>query len=338
MGLRVSFWSSSGLAVGFLVCLGFDLTAEAKEKNVRPAAEEGANKASSASEYLRLLRDKDERPLELQTAIVHFVPADDTRKGLSVDLIAAVHVGEQSYYQRLNERFRDYDALLYELVAPEGTRVPKGGVKSSHPVSQLQTALKNFLDLHFQLDHVDYQSKNFVHADMTPEMFSKSMKDRGETIWGLFLRVLGQSMAQESKSDGWFDFKLLMALVDKNRALRVKRLLAEQFEDLEGVAAAFDTGGGSTLVTERNKRALEVLGQEITGGKRRLAIFYGAAHMPDMARRLIADFNLKPVGHEWLTAWDLHEPVKARPRAAAAKDAGPGDQKPAKPAASASHR
>lgn len=320
MGLRVSVLSVSGLALGLLISLGFDLTAAANEKEDQRAAKEQSAKERAAgapakTEYLRLLRDDEGRPAELQTAIVRFAPADESRKGMTVDLIAAVHIGEKSYYERLNERFRDYDAVLYELVAPEGTRVPQGGVKSKHPVGRLQTALKDFLDLNFQLDHVDYQSENFVHADMTPEAFSKSMDDRGETVWGLVLRALGRSMAEESKSDDWFDLKLLMALVDKNRALRVKRLLAEQFEDLEGVAAVFDSGDGSTLVTERNKRALEVLAKEIASGKRRLAIFYGAAHMPDMARRLAADFNVKSVEQEWLTAWDLHQPVKAtRPK------------------------
>lgn len=312
MGLRVSLLSLSGLALGLLISLGFDLTAAASEKEVQRAAKERAAGASAKTEYLRLLRDDEGRPAELQTAIVRFAPADETRNGMTVDLIAAVHIGEKSYYERLNERFRDYDAVLYELVAPEGTRVPAGGVKSKHPVGRLQTALKDFLDLNFQLDQVDYQSENFVHADMTPEAFSKSMDDRGETVWGLVLRALGRSMAEESKGGDWFDLKLLMALVDKNRALRVKRLLAEQFEDLEGVAAVFDTGDGSTLVTERNKRALEVLAKEIASGKRRLAIFYGAAHMPDMARRLAADFNVTSVKQEWLTAWDLRQPVKTK--------------------------
>lgn len=314
MGLRVSVWSSSGLAVGLLICLGFGPTAAAKDKGARPASKEAASKDSAESEYLRLVRDDQSQPSELQTAIVRFVPADGTRQGLTIDLVAAVHIGEKAYYEKLNERFRDYDALLYELVAPEGTRVPKGGVKSKHPVSRLQTVLKDFLGLYFQLDQIDYQSENFVHADMTPEMFSKSMEDRGESIWKLLLRVIGQSMAGDSKSDGSLDFKLLLALFDKDRAFRVKRLLAEQFEDLEGVAATFDSGDGSTLLTERNKRALEILGREIAAGKQRLAIFYGAAHMPDMARRLMADFKVKPVEQAWLTAWDLHEPAKAKPR------------------------
>lgn len=339
MGLRAPFWSTSywsrnGIVASLLVCLGINLAA-AKDDDAPPAADDAVSQTTPTGKYLRLLRDDDKRPVELQTAVVRFEPADEKHRGLSIDLIAAVHIGEQSYYGRLNERFRDYDALLYELVAPEGTRVPKGGVKSTHPVSLLQRSLKDFLDLDFQLDHVDYQPKNFVHADMTPKMFEKSMKDRGETVWTLLLRALGQSMAQEPEGDGWGDVRMLMALIDKNRALQVKRLLAEQFEDLEGIASAFDSADGSTLVTERNKRALQVLRKEIASGKRRLAIFYGAAHMPDMARRLMADLNVQPVQEEWLTAWDLHEPVKTKPRTEKnAKEKDRASKEPAKDTAS----
>lgn len=272
--------------------------------------------------YIRLVRDDDDRPIEMQTAVVRFAADDDVRAGLTVDLIAAVHIGEKSYYERLNRQFEKYDALLYELVAPEGTRVPKGGAKSSHPVGKLQTMMKDLLDLDFQLDYVDYHQKNFVHADMSPERFAKSMNDRGESIWALVFRMLGQSIAQESKhADRSFDADLLLALFDKNRALALKRVLAEQFEDLEGAMSAFNGPDGSTLITERNKRALEVLDKEIKSGKKRLAIFYGAGHMPDMARRLIDDFHLKPRQEQWITAWDLHPPVK--PAKPAVKKAAP---------------
>lgn len=272
--------------------------------------------------YIRLVRDDDDRPIEMQTAIVRFAADDDHRAGLTVDLIAAVHIGEKSYYEQLNRQFGKYDALLYELVAPEGTRVPKGGAKSNHPVGKLQTMMKDLLDLDFQLDYVDYHQENFVHADMSPERFAKSMSDRGESIWALVFRMLGQSIAQESKhANRSFDADLLLALFDKNRALALKRVLAEQFEDLEGAMSAFNGPDGSTLITERNKRALEVLATEIKSGKKRLAIFYGAGHMPDMARRLIDDFHLKPRQEQWITAWDLHPPVK--PAKPAAKKAAP---------------
>ena len=283
--------------------------AEAK----RPAAKTSKDKKTAAEDetkFIRLTRDEDDKATGLQTATVRYVAPDAERKGLAVDLIGVVHIGEKEYYDRLNEQFKQYDAVLYELVAPEGTRVPKGGARSAHPVGQLQTAMKNILELSFQLDHVDYHQKNFEHADMSPDDFAKSMADRGESIWEIFLKMLAQGMVQQSKSGKrTSDAELLLALFDRNRALALKRILAEQFEDLDGAMGALNGPEGSTLITERNKKALEVLKKNIEDGEKRLAVFYGAGHMPDMAERLEQDFGLKREGAEqWLTAWDLRSP------------------------------
>ena len=71
----------------------------------------------SAPEFVRIALDDDKRPRALQMSIASYVPADNDRL-LQVDLISAIHIGDPSYYAELNARFRDYDALLYELVAP----------------------------------------------------------------------------------------------------------------------------------------------------------------------------------------------------------------------------
>jgi hypothetical protein len=62
---------------------------------------------------------------------------------------------------------------------------------------------------------------------------------------------------------------------------------------------------GSTIITERNKKALEVLDREMKRGKRKLAIFYGAGHLPDFEARLKKDFKLKRQNQRWLEAWKL---------------------------------
>ena len=54
-----------------------------------------------------------------------------------------------------------------------------------------------------------------------------------------------------------------------------------------------------------------MLREQIGRGRRRLAIFYGAAHMADFDRRLRADFGLQPRETEWIEAWDLREPAPA---------------------------
>lgn len=68
-----------------------------------------------------------------------------------------------------------------------------------------------------------------------------------------------------------------------------------------------ESGDGTVIVSERNKVALRVLQQQIKAGKQHLAIFYGAAHLPDMEKRLLAmGFTLQK--DEWVTAWDLPPP------------------------------
>ena len=285
----------------------------------KPAAQAAAGKKAAAKKkneplFIRLRRDDEGTATALETSTVRYAAPDAERKGLFVDLIGVVHIGEKEYYEQLNEQFKQYDAVLYELVAPEGTRVPKGGAKSKHPVGQLQQLMKNVLELDFQLDHIDYHQPNFQHADMSPEDFAKSMADRNESFFELFLKMMAQGMVQQSKKDGKStDAELLLALFDRNRALALKRVFAEQFEDLDGAMGALSGPEGSTLVTERNKKALAVLKQDIDDGQKRLAIFYGAGHMPDMAERLEQEFGLKRQGAEqWLTAWNMASPPKKK--------------------------
>jgi len=257
-----------------------------------------------APKFIRVQRDKRDRPISLETSVVTYRKQDSK---MHVDLIGAVHVGDQSYYDELNRRFRDYDVLLYELVAPEGVRVPKGGGKSQHPVGQMQQGMKSMLELEYQLEKIDYHAKNFVHADMTPEEFSKSMKDRNESFLQIMFRMMGQASAQQSKGKGPSDFDMLFALFAKDRARRLKQAMAVQFEDIEGQMKALQGPDGSTLITERNKKALAVLKKQIDGGKKKIGIFYGAGHFPDMSKRLTDDFGLSPVNEEWVRAWNMEK-------------------------------
>src|SRR4051812_41038695 len=76
------------------------------------------------SSFLRIQRDESREPVALQTVIAKYVPASGA-KGVEIDLVAVVHIGEKTYYERLNKEFEKYDTVLYELVAPEGIKPPK---------------------------------------------------------------------------------------------------------------------------------------------------------------------------------------------------------------------
>ena len=85
---------------------------------------------------------------------------------------------------------------------------------------------------------------------------------------------------------------------------QVKLILARQMGGMEQQAATFGALNGTVILTERNKAALKALKKAIDGGKKNVALFYGAAHMPDIADTLEL-MGFEPVETEWRQAWDL---------------------------------
>ena len=289
-------------------------------------AEEVAVKTEPAlgTEWVRLKVDDKGEPLALEVAVVRYVPATLAKQFATrlpegrlpnareyVDLIGAVHVGDLAYYAQLNRWFKQYQALLYELVAPKGTRVERGrGTSNMHPVGAMQNSIKTMLEIEHQLEQVDYTRPNFVHADMSPEEFGQSMNDRDESFMQMYARMMGQAIAQQTElADGGMstDFDIFSAMFATDRARMLKIAIAKQFQSMESMLSGMSGPEGSTLITERNKRALEVLRKQQRMGKRKLGIFYGAGHLNDMNDRLIKDFHMQPVGITWMEAWNLRE-------------------------------
>jgi len=286
----------------FLACCAPLLAAPPVVKKAKPAA----------SKFLRIRRDGKGQPVALETAIVRYVPASG-EGDLEVDLIAAVHIGDRGYYDRLNKQFEHYDVLLYELVAPEGKRVPRRDKPSDNPIAILQQIAKTVLDLDWQIDRIDYTRKNFVHADLSPNEMAEAIRKRGDDGVTLALGITADLLrkfnleemkkAKDPPTEEEFELDL-STLLDPDAPVKLKRLMAQQFE-----AVAGGTGLGKTLdtilVRDRNKAAMKVFQKQLARGKKKIAIFYGAAHMPDFEKRLRDDFGLKPKVHRWLTAWDL---------------------------------
>ena len=85
----------------------------------------------------------------------------------------------------------------------------------------------------------------------------------------------------------------------------MRRAFAKQIQEMEAGMVVFKGRDGSTIIDHRNAKCMKVLEREIADGKRNIAIFYGAGHLPDMQRRLINDFEMKRGGQIWLEAWSL---------------------------------
>lgn len=293
------------LAAGGLSCLATVALARP------PADEDNQRFKVPPTRFVRLRLDADKQPLALETAIVRYVPPAG-KGNWSVDLVSVVHIADREYYQQLNRKLAGYDVVLYELVAPPGTRIPKGGRRDpQNLLSLVQTLLKTVLGLELQTEQIDYTQPHFVHADLSPQQLWEAMQRRGETgltlVLGLAADLLRQYQRQqqsEAGRDSDEELDPLSLLLDPEAPLKLKRLMARQL-----ASVGEEEGLGQTLnrllIVERNKAALRVLEKELAKGRRRIAIFYGAGHMPDFERRLVLQFGLQRQSVEWLRAWDL---------------------------------
>jgi hypothetical protein len=279
-------------------------------KSVKAKAKSKAKSGSPAvknpdAQYVRI-REEDKEPQALETAIVRFVAAPGSKyEGRIVDLVGVVHIGQLEYYKDLNSRLSKYDVVLYELVAPDGTRIRPQDLEERRSIlASMQTGMKDMLNLEYQLEHIDYMAKNFRHADMSPDEFMEDMASRGDGLWKMAARMMGAGLATQAANGG--DAGMLMALFSTDRSKALKQVMAKQLTDVEAVTAGMDDEtGDNTLIKGRNRKAFEVLRKELDAGKKTVAVFYGAGHLNDMAERLERDFGFKPTTTTWLAAWDL---------------------------------
>ena len=272
--------------------------------------------AKSPTEFLRMTRTESGQPKTLDTAVTAYrSPSAD---GVTVDLIGAVHIGERQYYEELNRQFDQYDVLLYELVAPENMVIPRGGKREgSNPVAMLQDSAKNMLGLRSQLELVDYTKSHFVRADMTPTQIADKMAERGETAFTIALSTLADVMRQQNlatrEAAQQADAKDVdeLSLFDLlGNPLKLKQVMAEQFIRTGSLDQSLGGSLNQMLVIDRNAEALRGLQKQIAAGKKKIGIFYGAAHMPDFEKHLTADFGLQKAGQAWIVAWDLQRGPK----------------------------
>ncbi|MDR3110467.1 MAG: hypothetical protein LBU65_12415 [Planctomycetaceae bacterium] len=264
---------------------------------------------SKASFYIRAIVPEGKKsPRSLETAIVTFAGEN----GLTVDLVAAIHVGDKAYYEKLNDIFKQYDIVLYELVAEEGHPVDKESFtnrKEKNVLGSFQEGMAEMLGLEHQLHHVDYAAKNFVHADLSPEEFFKRFSERGDMMQMLMRAILlalqkngGDSAKKEMYNQGRF----LGAMLARDPSLPLKRTLASMMYDQMEDGSWVINGDGSSIITDRNAACLKVLKKTIKDGKKKIAIFYGGAHLSEFAKSLEKDFKLKYVESKWVVAWDLN--------------------------------
>lgn len=272
--------------------------------------------AAQAEDFIRV--DEDDTAARLQTAVTRF-----EKDGASVELIGAVHIADKAYYENLSARFKTYDSLLFEMIG--GERIAEAKQPPVEPAPEqkkgqdlsglhkIYDMVAKFLNLTGQLESIDYTARNFVHADLTNAEFIEMQKERGESLLGFALKSAKNAPEPTKPPD---TTKLLSAMLSGKSNL-VKLEIVHTLGQGDDQIAAF--AGESVIISDRNQRCLDVMNREIAAGHRNLGVFYGAAHFPDMEKRL-TEQGFKRTKQEWLTAWDIPK-KEAKPAAEAKKDA-----------------
>ena len=277
-------------------------------------------RACSAPELpklLRIVQPSGGRAGVLQVPIVRYERRGAFTPVQHVDFIGAVHLGEPSYYEHLNELFAKYDAVLFELVADPQQLARNQAADGESILGMVQKTLASLLGLVFQLDVINYRAPNFVHADLSPQGLMDAMSARGESLGTLLLRMVKLSLDPKIKDEmAAAGFKepdldginpIMVALrgpTDVERS-RIKLFFAQGLVSSDVFMKALQGEKGIALIDDRNAAVMRVLREQLSQGKVKIAIFYGVGHLPDINKRLHDELQFELVSVEWVDAWNL---------------------------------
>ncbi|MFN3240958.1 MAG: hypothetical protein ACE37K_05525 [Planctomycetota bacterium] len=223
------------------------------------------------------------------------------RKGdAELTLFGCVHVADREFYEGMQKRFRGLDALLYELIGDPDVR-PYPGMEvgdDEHWISMVQGGMGAGLKLADQFGSMDYRMDNFVHADMTEQEWMDALAVAGKSELGEMLSLGSPDVDREAEANKK-EIDLVGAFRSGGGIAELRIVMARS---LLGGDPAIDQP--TVIIHGRNEKCLRVLQDQLDLGKKKLGIFYGAAHMEHMEHRLMQDMGWQRVKEQWVLAWD----------------------------------
>jgi len=184
----------------------------------------------------------------------------------------------------------------------------------------LQSELAGLLGMDFQLTAMSYAEPNFRASDMTMDELADALEVRSLDASDLQGALDASSFpAQAMKvlarfiklADSWTGG----AISDVCTLALIEVLGNEKFT--QDAMEQFGEGFGDVIIGERNQVVMDDLKHLIENepGVRSVAIFYGAAHMPDFVERLRDQLGYELSGEEkWFTAMSVDMSQSALPR------------------------
>ncbi len=269
-----------------------------------------------AAEFVRSI-ERSDKSTACETLCAEYRPAKGS--GPSIWLIGVAHLGTADYYRAIQERLDRQSVVLYEGVGLEDA-VKKGPLAGTRDAG-VQAGLARALGLVFQLDAIDYRRPHFINSDVKPDQLAGQAQQRADAHPGEKKEDLMSTMMDALQGSGAIGAMMnqVIGVLGKTPEMQemTKAVLVEALGsagELIGLARTaspemrdlFDT-----LLTDRNAIVIADLRTQLA--KRQptdtIAIFYGAAHMDEIATSLRTQLDYLPTQQEWLPAFTA-DPAK----------------------------
>ncbi|MHC5063977.1 MAG: hypothetical protein ACYTG5_08380 [Planctomycetota bacterium] len=262
--------------------------------------------AEPPGNYIRYQSPEDQQPGALFSGSTRWYQEDSET---TLFVVGVLHIGELEYYQELQTGLDSCDLVLFEGVrsAEDDKEPSEEQLASMDLLMRLQLAMKDALDLTFQKDGIDYERDFWRNADMDFASMQARMQELGtglptdnpllRNLLDGVLRLLDPSQVRKHPT-----------IVQRLRRTMGPTLQMAN-EVMQGPSFA---KMGQVIIIERNAVVMDMLAEAIAEGPngRRIALFYGAGHLPDFDRRL-EELGWTYQGEGWHRAWNI-EPEKAR--------------------------
>lgn len=304
------------LILGSLIFLGLVSTIDRAHGTSVSAAPVEVAQADAIQDFIRFLRMSGPNA-ELQTSVTTY---RNPQTDQLVSLVGVVHIGDPGYFRRIQQELDAHDLVLYELVGGPAPGSPEddGEVSTDEEdttdpmlgmIGMMQSGMTEMLGLSHQMNGIDYTRRNLRHADLDFEGFNEGLAERG--LFNLDPLLILQGMGS-STFDG-LAIQAALASRDDQTTNRLRWTMGKTMAQSVGEMAFLGVDDiekpEDLILGLRNDRAWEIFENSLKEKWRRTAIFYGAAHMPDLRRRLL-ETGWIPEDIYWLGAWKIPVPVE----------------------------
>jgi hypothetical protein len=245
-------------------------------------------------------------------ALRAFIVARDTRLARPIDLAFRDAWGQPISYTLFDDEFElrslgsdgktggQGTALDLVLGPIEDETRATNGVKQDKP-RDLYKELADALGVTLQVRSINYDRVGWEPADLPMEELLDRLWRRGERSFTLEMLSNDSGLQQGV-------VRFLLSLVSNSPSFKkmVVRALGQAGTRSEGALPDVDQ---RIILDERNEAVLDHLRMVLQSPNRpaRIAIFYGAAHMPEFERSLETAFHMKAGAARWSTAMSVDE-------------------------------